>query len=298
MLQTLIKRPIARIVTLLILSQLIAGLILIPFFSLNIINPDDFNNGVISIELMSLILLLQTVANIFLIYQMQKNYDKQLFVKLGFSRENLFKKFSFGLGFGILSIVMAYLILLLFGLIETSINTISLYHFSLYFGLFTIVAINEEILIRGYILKNLLNSLQKYASIIISALIFTLLHSGNSDVSLISFINLFLVGIFLGIYYVSFKDLWFPIGFHFTWNFIQGPVLGFSVSGLPVESLFIQKLTGDSTLTGGNFGLEGSLLIMLLLIFLCMIVWYKSYQIDKKHSKHLPKIHHNSLIKN
>lgn len=71
-----------------------AGLILIPFFSLNIINPNDFNIEALGIELMSLIFLLQAAANLFLIYQLQKNYDKQPFLQIGFSRENLLKKLA------------------------------------------------------------------------------------------------------------------------------------------------------------------------------------------------------------
>ncbi|OKY25043.1 CPBP family intramembrane glutamic endopeptidase [Thalassotalea sp. PP2-459] len=289
MLQILKKSPIARIITLLILSQLMAGLILIPFFSLNIINPNDFNIEALGIELMSLIFLLQAAANLFLIYQLQKNYDKQPFLQIGFSRENLLKKISFGLGGGVISIIIIYLILLFSGLIETSTNTVNLYHFAWYFGLFSIVAVNEELLVRGYILKSLLGSQHKYIAIIISALIFMILHSGNSDVSLLSFINLLLVGIFLGLYYTYFKDLWFPIGFHFTWNFMQGPVLGFPVSGLPVEGLLIQKFTGNSTITGGEFGLEGSYLTMALLVLLCLIVWRINHQTDGKHHKVITK---------
>ncbi|WP_286234957.1 CPBP family intramembrane glutamic endopeptidase [Thalassotalea sediminis] len=277
------KSPIARIITLLILSQIIAGLILIPFFSLNIINSDEFNIETTDIELMSFILLLQAAANIFLIYQMQTSYDKQPFKQLGFVGEDLFKKLNLGLGCGILSIFIVYLALLLSDLIKTSTATVNLYHFTLYFGLFLIVAINEEVLIRGYILKNLLSSLPRYISITISAFIFMLLHSGNSDISLISFMNLLLVGIFLGLYYAYFKDLWFPIGFHFTWNFTQGAMLGFPVSGLPVEGLLVQELTGSSVLTGGSFGLEGSYLVMAILVLLCGIIWHINRSLNENN---------------
>ncbi|WP_303481886.1 CPBP family intramembrane glutamic endopeptidase [Thalassotalea sp. 1_MG-2023] len=291
------KSPIARIVTLLILSQIIAGLILIPFFSLNIIKPDNYNIETIGIELMTLILMLQAAANILLIYQLQTNYDGRPFHQLGFSREMLLKKLGLGSIIGIISILVIYLTLFFSNYIETSVNTLNLYSFTLYFGFFSIVAINEELLVRGYILNNLLKSQQKYVSIIISALIFMLLHSGNNDVSLLSFVNLLLVGIFLGLYYAQYKDLWFPIGFHLTWNFMQGPVLGFPVSGLPIEGMLTQKLAGSSTLTGGSFGLEGSYLVMTLLILLCAILWSKGHKKNKKPQKHHRKILNKQLIK-
>lgn len=56
---------------------------------------------------------------------------------------------------------------------------------------------------------------------------------------------------------------------HFAWNFFQGPVLGFKVSGLALQSIFEQQLKGPDLITGGQFGVEGSVIqsVVLLLTF-------------------------------
>ncbi len=71
-------------------------------------------------------------------------------------------------------------------------------------------------------------------------------------------VNIFLVGILLGINYTYTRNLWFSICFHIGWNFLQGPLLGFRVSGLAFRSLLQPEFRGDEILTGGAFGLEGS----------------------------------------
>ena len=92
------------------------------------------------------------------------------------------------------------------------------------------------------------------------------MHLGNSNMSMVPLFNLFLAGLLLGVYCIHKNNLWFPIGAHFTWNYFQGPVLGFEVSGNEVESLFIQRLSGSDIITGGDFGFEGSIILTVLMI--------------------------------
>ena len=76
----------------------------------------------------------------------------------------------------------------------------------------------------------------------------------------LAFVNLFLAGLLLGINYLYTRNLWFSFFFHFSWNFFQGPILGFRVSGLVFPSLLQTETKGDLFVTGGDFGLEGSIL--------------------------------------
>ncbi|NQU54884.1 MAG: CPBP family intramembrane metalloprotease, partial [Bacteroidetes bacterium] len=137
---------------------------------------------------------------------------------------------------------------------------------SISFLLFIVVALNEEIMIRGYVLNNLLSSRNKYLALVISAIIFTAMHGLNSSLGRIALTNLFLAGILLGSAYIFTKNLWFPISLHLFWNFFQGPVLGYHVSGQQIESLFSIKLSGNEMLNGGGFGFEGSLVCTLMLV--------------------------------
>ena len=84
----------------------------------------------------------------------------------------------------------------------------------------------------------------------------------------------------LGINYIYTKNLWFGILLHFSWNFFQGPLLGFEVSGLPLQSLLQHDIQGSELLTGGKFGFEGSLVATVLLTMAIVIlawVYEKKY---------------------
>ena len=145
-----------------------------------------------------------------------------------------------------------------------------------------IIAFSEEIVFRGYILGNLLESYNKWLALIISAALFALVHSGNPEVSVIAIINVFVAGILLGINYVYTRNLWFSIVFHFAWNFLQGPVLGFDVSGLELESLVQADTKGSILLTGGKFGFEASVLetaLFMIAIFL-LFRYYKGADLN------------------
>ena len=76
----------------------------------------------------------------------------------------------------------------------------------------------------------------------------------------LAFVNLFLAGLLLGLNYIYTKNLWFSFFFHVSWNYFAGPILGFHVSGLSQPSLLVAETKGDLLITGGDFGLEGSIL--------------------------------------
>jgi membrane protease YdiL (CAAX protease family) len=149
-----------------------------------------------------------------------------------------------------------------------------------YLLMFIVVALNEEILMRGYVLINLMDSMNKYIALVVSSLLFSAMHLMNPNVSLVSVINLFLAGILLGIYFIHKGNLWCPIGMHLTWNFFQGPIFGFEVSGEITNSLIVQEITGPELLTGGKFGFEGSLLATVAIIVLTIVIHLKHKKVE------------------
>ncbi len=68
-----------------------------------------------------------------------------------------------------------------------------------------------------------------------------------------------------------------PIGMHFTWNFVQGPVFGFAVSGHPTKSMFIMEPSGNDLSTGGAFGLEGSVILTGILLAAIAMYWWLTF---------------------
>ena len=145
------------------------------------------------------------------------------------------------------------------------------------------VGIYEELAFRGYVLRNLAEGLRGtlrgarpavIAAWLLSAVIFGLAHGGNPGATWVSNVQLMLAGLFLGLGYLLTGELAVPIGLHIAWNFFQGAVFGFPVSGVPQQvSLFAISQGGPDLWTGGPFGPEAGLMGLLALILGSALIW-------------------------
>ncbi len=144
-----------------------------------------------------------------------------------------------------------------------------------YLIIFAVVAWQEELLSRGYWLQNLADGLGWIPAVLLSALAFGLLHVINPGASLSSTAGIFLAGIFFAFAYLRVKNLWLPIGLHLGWNFFEGPVFGFPVSGIQTFRLLSYTVSGPDLWTGGAFGPEAGLAVIpALLLGAILIIWY------------------------
>lgn len=134
-----------------------------------------------------------------------------------------------------------------------------------------------------------MGTMNKYLALIISSVIFALMHSFNSNLSWFGMLDLFIAGILLGSTYIYTKNLWFPISFHLFWNFIQGCVFDYNVSGLNVNSIFEFNMPIKNSFNGGDFGFEGSWLCTLLSSFAILIILYYYNRQNK------PAIHRQAI---
>lgn len=220
----------------------------------------------VGVNTMLAFMLLQFLCALFTIYIFRKFVDKKSFKSLGFELTNYKADLLKGLVWGAALISLGFFALYFSGFITVIDTDFGAIQWLSYIAFFVIVAFNEEILVRGYVLTNLMASMNKYWALIVSALLFSVMHLGNDSTSYISTANLFIAGIMLGIYTIHKRNLWFPIAMHFTWNFFQGPLLGFEVSGTKMESVINQQVSGNPLITGGEFGFEGSLLLTVMMI--------------------------------
>ena len=146
------------------------------------------------------------------------------------------------------------------------------------FLFFFMVATFEEIIFRGVLFRMVDDRWNTPVALIVSALVFGAMHLPNPGATLwSSFAIAVEAGLLLGAAYKYSGTLWMPIGIHWAWNYTQGNVLGFAVSGNPVaDKIFSPVITGPDWITGGVFGAEASvpavvigLLLTVVLLFNC-----------------------------
>ena len=191
--------------------------------------------------------------------------DRESFRSLGFGLQNVVKESVIGILMGIGMMALGFGILLVLNEIKwVGINP-DAGKILLSVVLFVIVAFNEELLFRGYILGNLMLSMNRWVALLVSSFFFALVHMGNAHITLLSFCSILFAGLLLGLPYIFTRSLWLPLALHFSWNYFQGTIFGFSVSGNAEYSLITQTRQGDTMLNGGAFGFEGSILAVVFL---------------------------------
>lgn len=203
-------------------------------------------------------------------------FEKRSLKEMGLAATAPFHPFAIGAGLGIAMIGTVFLLLWPSPWLEVVAfrwdEAVLLSVLSAALG-FLAVAAGEEIFTRGYVQTLLVEHLGVWGGIIITSLLFSLLHLLNPHTSLMPMFNLFLAGVLLGVVKEASGNLWMPIGLHFTWNLTQ-EVLSLPVSGMQMTSDPPVKAVenGPAWLTGGSFGLEGGIAVTLLLLL--AILWF------------------------
>jgi uncharacterized protein len=229
--------------------------------------------------------IINFTATVFVIYMFWRFVIKKEFPTIGFEDISWLKNLLFGMICGVIAISLGFIISVLFGFVKVEAITFSTPDFSNYLIIFALVAISEELMTRGLMLSTLMDGMNDYLALLLVSLIFGALHLFNDNVTTLSFINICIAGLFLGISYIHNRSLWFPIGLHFTWNFFQGPVYGYEVSGHKNVSIVQQTIHGNDTFTGGEFGFEGSIIaipIMIVAILAIHIYYTKEENENEK----------------
>jgi membrane protease YdiL (CAAX protease family) len=130
------------------------------------------------------------------------------------------------------------------------------------FVVFILVGWNEELLSRGYHLQTIASGLNLFWGVVLSSAVFGFLHLGNPNATWVSAAGIFFAGLFLAYGYITTRQLWLSIGLHLGWNFFEGVVFGFPVSGLDIYRLIRITVHGPELWTGGAFGPEAGLVVL------------------------------------
>jgi membrane protease YdiL (CAAX protease family) len=147
------------------------------------------------------------------------------------------------------------------------------------FSAAVIAGFMEEILVRGIVFRIMEEGLGTWLSLGISASLFGFLHLKNPNATILSGVAIALTaGILLASAYILTRRLWLAIGLHFAWNFTQGGIFGVAVSGTNSKGLLDAQLTGPDLLSGGPFGAEDSIFVVIFALLLSAYLLHQGYK--------------------
>ncbi len=282
-----------------ILPNIILALILIPIFLTvgSIVGTvvthlimRIFKRTSIFIENKVLITSLATLVTFaftsFTVFLWVKFAEKRKIASMGFHKDNWFKKYAIGFLIGLALMSTIVLILFMLGYVKIETKPIQPVGLSAIVPILVILigwiiqGATEEILTRGW-LMNILGAKYNIAfGLIVSSILFGLLHLSNDNVNYIAILNIMLSGAVFGLFAIKTNNLWIACGMHTAWNFAQGNLFGFEVSGqdFQIGSLIDFNSTGHDLITGGVFGPEAGLASTFVLVICILIIFF----LDKK----------------
>ncbi|MDE5834586.1 MAG: CPBP family intramembrane metalloprotease [Ruminococcus sp.] len=207
-----------------------------------------------------------------------RNIEVRPLSSMGVRKRKLIPHYLMGL---LVGVVMMSAITLLS--VATGVNSISICkNFNtgiilLYLLGFFVQGMSEEFIFRGYFMTTIGGHHSSWLAVGISATAFAFAHVLNPGFNVLSCINLILFGAFAGLYMICFNDIWGVCAVHSIWNFMQGNFYGISVSGTgDTESVFrTTAQTSKSWLSGGKFGIEGSIFTTIVLLTGIIIVLFR-----------------------
>lgn len=131
--------------------------------------------------------------------------------------------------------------------------------------------LTQQLLLCGFIFQTIQARSNSAVAVLVSAALFALYHLGAYQGALLPALNVFLAGLLFCLTFRLSGTLWLPIGIHFAWNLLLGPVLGLTVSGTSELGVgwTVISVEGPTIYTGGAFGLEGSLLVTIATAIAC-----------------------------
>lgn len=144
-----------------------------------------------------------------------------------------------------------------------------------FFGIGIAVAWSEELALRGYLLQNLREGIGLAGAVVVSCLVYGLVHMANPNATILSGVLIAALGYLRVLGWLRTGQLWLSMGMHAGWDFFQGPVVGMSVSGMATDGVMRTTVTGPDWLSGGAFGPEAGILTLAAFVVggVCMHLW-------------------------
>lgn len=209
-------------------------------------------------------------------------FEKRKLSTLGFVKKGMVKQYLTGLAAGALVFSVAYLICIVTGSVKCeglATDIVPLYIVGYFFG-YLLQGMAEEVFCRGYLMVSLSRRYHVTLAVVASSVFFAFLHSANSGLSPLAYINLFLFGVFASLLLLDFGNIWIAGAFHSIWNFVQGNIYGVQVSGTRVSNTILSTsyTDGMEIINGGSFGMEGGLAVSIVFMAGIALLSYHLYK--------------------
>ena len=222
--------------------------------------------------------LFSFVIILFLFMFWVKVIEKNALSSLGFVKRNWLKYLVWGIMISLVQMGVIALVYQVSGIGSFVLNELSLEPLLFILGLFPFWLLQggtEEVATRGWLLTRIASRANLPLAIAISSSLFGFLHLGNAGVTFLSVLNIILDGFLAGLLFIYTDSIWLVVAQHGTWNYVQGNLLGFQVSGTGADaSIFSFTMgSGPDWLTGGEFGAEGSIITTLVLLVSLVVVY-------------------------
>lgn len=222
--------------------------------------------------------LFSFVIILFLFIFWVKVIEKNALSSLGFVKRNWLKYLVWGILLSLLQMGVIALVYQVGGIGSFELNELSLEPILFILGLFPFWLLQggtEEVATRGWLLTRIAARTNLPLAIVISSSLFGILHMGNAGVTFLSVLNIILDGVLAALLFIYTDSIWLVVAQHGTWNYVQGNLLGFQVSGTGADASIFSFTMGDGPdwLTGGAFGAEGSIITTLVLLLSVLIVY-------------------------
>lgn len=222
--------------------------------------------------------LFSFVIILFLFIFWVKVIEKNALSSLGFVKRNWLKYLVWGILLSLLQMGVIALVYQVGGIGTFELNELSLEPILFILGLFPFWLLQggtEEVATRGWLLTRIAARTNLPLAIAISSSLFGILHMGNAGVTFLSVLNIILDGVLAGLLFIYTDSIWLVVAQHGTWNYVQGNLLGFQVSGTGADASIFSFTMGDGPdwLTGGEFGAEGSIITTLVLLLSVVMVY-------------------------
>ncbi|RWU10704.1 CPBP family intramembrane glutamic endopeptidase [Pedobacter chitinilyticus] len=193
-------------------------------------------------------------------------------------KEKALSGFLKGSVIGLVFMGLCALLLYLNGNVSFSLKNIAVSAVLLYLVYFLLIAVFEEMLFRAYPLFAFAERYPVWFTIFFNGILFALAHFGNPNFTALGLFNILLAGVLFCIYTLQRKNISWAIGIHFGWNFTQGVLLGYNVSGNEMPGALKATPIGSTYLSGGAFGIEGSIFCTaLLMVWIAWLIYRKGF---------------------